>query len=83
MFTNSAGPKALMTVIRALLEGDEVGIEAAMKLLEVNGLWRGGSGGLSKLALRDSLKVVIDDYETTSLPQFPRSKRTEAQIPVE
>ena len=65
MFTRNAGPKALLTVIRALLDGDTEEMEAAITLLEVNGLWNGGAGELSKGTLKDSLRQVCDDYEAT------------------
>ena len=72
MFTKSAGPKALLTVIRQLLEEDTIGLEAALVLAEVNGLWTGGSGDLCSLTLKDSLRTVIDDYETKNISTYVR-----------
>ncbi len=65
MFTRNAGQKALVTVIRALVEGT---LEEHVATLEANGLWRGGSGALSSAALVSSLTEILNDYEETVFP---------------
>ena len=68
MFTRNAGPKALLTIIRAVLIEDPVELGMVITDLEDRGLWIGGSGGLSSFGLKDNLREVISDYEASNIP---------------